>query len=81
VIAFRVVDIVPRYVVTDDGGAPPQTLSARPGVTASQIEGTDLSGDGKWVAITTPDARMIPGDTNGVSDVFTRSIRSSASPT
>jgi hypothetical protein len=74
VIALRILDSGYRYVVTDPAGSAPQTVStSATGVIASSVDGTDLSADGNWVAFSTPDARMVPDDTNGVSDVFDRS--------
>lgn len=33
-----------------------------------------VSGDGRWVAFQSEDAAMVPGDTNGVQDVFLRDM-------
>jgi hypothetical protein len=69
----------PDYVVTDAFGAPPRIVSADPfDVAASTPEGItgDLSGDGRFVAFASSDPDLLPGDTNGVSDVFLRSARS-----
>ncbi|MCD5309532.1 TolB family protein [Kineosporia babensis] len=37
----------------------------------------DLSGDGKWVAFRSGAANLVPGDTNGISDVFLHSLETS----
>ncbi len=34
----------------------------------------DLSGNGRWIAFSSPSADLVGGDTNGVEDTFTRSI-------
>jgi hypothetical protein len=47
-------------------------------VAASTPEGItgDLSGDGRFVVFASSDPDLLPGDTNGVSDVFLRSAQS-----
>jgi hypothetical protein len=75
VIALRIIESGYRYVITDLQGSEPKTVStSASGTVASSVDGTDLSGDGHWVAFDTPDARMVSGDANGVTDVFTRSV-------
>jgi Tol biopolymer transport system component len=82
VIAARIANPY-RYVVTDPTGSPPRVVSASAsGTIASSVEGTDLSGDGRWVAFATPDPNMVAGDANGVSDGFVRSVgQSNTGPT
>jgi Tol biopolymer transport system component len=74
VIAVRIIDSGYRYVIVD----PVRVMSrSANGTIASSVDGTDLSGDGKFVAFATPDSNMVSGDTNGVSDVFVRSVADS----
>ena len=48
--------------------------SEDPGGVQSNNESFDpaLSSDGRWVAFTSPASNLVPGDTNGISDVFVR---------
>jgi Tol biopolymer transport system component len=51
-------------VTVDRNGAPASGL----------FGGGDLSADGRYVAFTSESANLVPGDTNGVSDVFLRDM-------
>jgi Tol biopolymer transport system component len=67
-----------RYVVTDPAGSPPKAVGANVlGAPAAGVGLGDLSGDGKWVAFDATDPKLVPGDTNGVRDVFLRSVEPS----
>jgi hypothetical protein len=66
-----------EYVVTDSAGATPHVVSADMfGRPATSLFGTDLSGDGRWVAFASEDPALVPDDRNAVGDVFLRSTRS-----
>jgi hypothetical protein len=76
-IAVRVLDGGSRYVTVN----PLHVVSrSANGTDASSVDGTDLSGDGKFVAFATPDPNMVGGDTNGVGDVFVRSVADTIDP-
>jgi hypothetical protein len=67
-----------RYVLTDPAGSPPVVASADAlGRPATGVGSADLSGDGDWLAFDATDPKLVPGDTNGVRDVFLRSRRPS----
>jgi len=78
-IVFGLVDSS-GYVVTDAAGSPLRVVSADPfggpAATVDQQSG-DLSGDGRFVAFASSDPDLLPGDTNGVSDVFVRATAQS----
>ena len=63
------------------GGAVAQTTS-RASVGASAVQGDSgsrwpsLSADGRYVAFTSTASNLVPGDTNGVEDVFVRDLLS-----
>src|SRR5438309_1923695 len=42
------------------------------GVSAASAQSVRLSADGRYVAFTSAASNLVPGDTNGVSDVFVR---------
>jgi hypothetical protein len=44
------------------------------------VFGSDLSGDGRFVAFATADPEVMPGDANGVSDVYLRSVTGMGGP-
>lgn len=80
VIALRALDAT-GYFVTAPPGTPPRVVSASTlAVPASSVGGTDLSGDGAFVAFGSRDPLLIGGDANGVTDVFTRAVGSSHGP-
>ena len=80
VIALRRVDGA-GYEVTSSSGAAPRVVSADArGTPATSIDGTDLSGNGKFVAFGSADPQLVRRDTNGVPDVFTRAVRSPFGP-
>lgn len=80
VIALRRLDAT-GYFVTIPPGTPPRVVSTNTiGIPASSVDGTDLSGDGAFVAFGARDANVAGGDTNGVTDVFTRAVSSSHGP-
>jgi hypothetical protein len=65
-------------VLTDPAGSPPVVASADAlGRPATGVGSADLSGDGDWLAFDATDPKLVPGDTNGVRDVFLRSRRPS----
>jgi hypothetical protein len=69
------------YVVTDFAGSvPPRLASADPRGRRVSVFGSDLSGDGRFVAFATADPDVLPGDANGVSDVYLRSATGVGGP-
>jgi hypothetical protein len=70
------------YFVTDVAGSvPPMIVSTDPaGRPVSGPVTGDLSGDGKFVAFATADPAALPGDANGVSDVYLRSVTGVGGP-
>lgn len=70
------------FVITDANGTEPRVVSAdNLGHPVTSLNGNvDLSGDGRWVAFASPDAGLVADDTNGVSDVFVRSVGFDGSP-
>jgi Tol biopolymer transport system component len=80
VIALRRLDNT-AYVVVRRDGSNEQLISADAvGRPADSVGGVDLSGDGRFVAFSSPDADLIAGDTNGVADVFTRAVNVGVEP-
>jgi hypothetical protein len=80
VIALRALDAT-GYFVTAPPGTPPRVVSASTlAVPAASVDGTDLSGDGAFVAFGSRDPLLMGGDANGVTDVFTRAVGSSHGP-
>ncbi|WP_437047773.1 TolB family protein [Streptomyces sp. enrichment culture] len=51
------------------------TVSAAGEQLAASSGGPSLSADGRYAAFATADAGVVPGDTNGESDVFVRDLR------
>jgi hypothetical protein len=69
------------YVVVRRDGSNEQLISADGlGTPADSVGGVDLSGDGRFVAFSSPDADLVAGDTNGVADVFTRAVNVGVEP-
>jgi hypothetical protein len=69
------------YVVVRRDGSNEQLVSAdAKGTPADSVGGVDLSGDGRFVAFSSPDADLVAGDTNGVADVFTRAVNVGVEP-
>ncbi len=69
------------YVVVRRDGSNEQLISADTrGKPADSVRATDLSGDGRFVAFSSPDADLVPADTNGVADVFTRAVNVGVEP-
>jgi hypothetical protein len=69
------------YVVVRRDGTNEQLISADAlGTPADSVGATDLSGDGRFVAFSSPDADLVPDDTNGVADVFTRAVNVGVEP-
>jgi hypothetical protein len=69
------------YVVVRRDGTNEQLISADAvGTPADSVGATDLSGDGRFVAFSSPDADLVAGDTNGVADVFTRAVNVGVEP-
>lgn len=62
------------WVPLSGGPATTERVSLRStGAQAVQPSGApSVSGDGRWVAFQSEDSSMVPGDTNGVRDVFLR---------
>jgi hypothetical protein len=80
VIALRRYDRT-AYVVVRRDGSNEQLISADTrGTPADSVGGTDLSGDGRFVAFSSADRDLVAGDTNGVADVFTRAVNVGVRP-
>jgi Tol biopolymer transport system component len=69
------------YVVVRRDGSNEQLISADTrGMPAHSVGATDLSDDGRFVAFSSSDGNLVPGDTNGVADVFTRAVNVGVAP-
>ncbi len=64
------------YAVTDPAGTAPRIVSANGfgDHLAVPLAGTDLSGDGRWIAFASSDPAIVANDANATSDVFVRSV-------
>jgi hypothetical protein len=68
-------------VVVRRDGSNEQLISADTrGTPADSVGGTDLSGDGRFVAFSSSDHDLVARDTNGVADVFTRAVNVGVRP-
>ena len=61
--------LVPAPVLRAQGGCTPATVMS-PGGSGVTLEATSLSGDGRYLVFSSSAPDLVPGDTNGVVDVF-----------
>ncbi|MBL8863797.1 MAG: PD40 domain-containing protein [Planctomycetes bacterium] len=54
------------------------SLTSQGTQSASTIHAGRISGDGNWIVFESAAADIVPGDTNGVSDVFVRNLQTGA---